>query len=62
MQDGVVPADSPDAFIVPRPVDSQGKPLWFGPAYQATPETLAEFTKPEGSEPDAEDQLDLFGD
>ena len=39
----LIPADSPDDFTVPQPLDEQGLPWWFGPDYKPTPEALAAF-------------------
>ena len=61
VQDGLIPADSPDEFTVPQPEDDKGLPWWFGPDYHPTDEALAEFAepvpRPEKSEPPS-DQAD----
>ena len=47
VQEGVVPADSPDDFTVPQPLDSKGR-QWFlgGGQYHPTEEALEEFSNP----------------
>jgi hypothetical protein len=45
---GLLPPDAPPDFVRPEGLDERGRPWWFGPDYAATPETLAEFSKPMG--------------
>jgi hypothetical protein len=58
---GLLPANSPPDFVRPEgddALDERGLPWWFGPSYQATPEALAEFSKPM-SVPDRDDDANL---
>ena len=52
VQDGLIPTDSPPDFVRPEGEDAlvDGLPWWFGPDYKPTPEAIAEFSKPFGSE------------
>lgn len=59
VQDGLIPADSPDDFTVPQPLDDKGLPYWFGPDYHPTVEAIEEFTKPMSND---DEQIELFGD
>ena len=43
VQDGLIPADSPDDFVKPEgdaALDENGLPWWFGPNFCPTPEAL----------------------
>lgn len=46
VQDGLVPADSPDDFTVPQPLTDKGLPWFFGDDFAPTEEALSEFTGP----------------
>lgn len=46
VQDGPVPADSPDDFTMPQSLDDKGLPWFFGAGYRATDEASAQFSKP----------------
>jgi hypothetical protein len=46
VQDGLIPEDSPDDFVLPRPLDDNGLPWFFGPDYNPTKQALDEFSKP----------------
>ena len=61
VQEGLIPADSPDDFTVPQPM-KDGMPWYFGGKsnYKPTPEALAEFAKPMTD--DTDKQIELFGD
>lgn len=63
VQEGLIPEDSPPAFVRPEGDDAlvDGLPWWFGPDYSPTSEAIAEFSKPVGlNRPDA--QSELFND
>ena len=46
VQDGLIPADSPDDFTLPKPLTAQGLPWFVGPDYKPSTEAIEEFTKP----------------
>lgn len=47
VQAGLIPEDSPVDFVRPEGDDAlvDGKPWWFGPDYNATPEANNEFSE-----------------
>lgn len=45
---GLIPEDSPPLFTLPQPLDDKGRPWWFGPSWDPTPEAIAEFAKQPG--------------